>query len=399
MDKKKMGFGSKAIHLGQEHDPRTGAHNSPIYQTSTFVLDDVDEAIRLNKDQEIGYTYTRFRSPSEAELGKKVALLENGEAGIALGSGLGAISTAIMTLVKGGDHIVASDVLYGCTLTFIDDILSDYGVELTLVDTTDYDAVKEAMQPNTKIVYLETPCNPILRITDIERISEIAHDHGAQVLVDSTFASPYIQNPLDLGADVVIHSATKYLSGHGNVVAGVIVGSEEFIRKVRMPHLQTLGAVISPFDAWLVMQGMKTLELRMERHCENGMKVAEFLNEHPAVEKVYYPGLPEHPQHDIAKKQMNGFGGMISFDLKDGFEAGKALMNSVEMISLATSLGNVDSLIQHSPSMSHFDMTPEERAAVGINEGQVRLSVGVENVEDILSDLEASLAKMEEMIK
>ncbi|MBF8435482.1 aminotransferase class V-fold PLP-dependent enzyme [Halanaerobiaceae bacterium Z-7014] len=399
MNMKKVGFGSKAVHLGQDFDLKTGAHNSPIYQTSTYVFDNVDDAIRFNKDQESGYTYTRFRSPSEAELSKKVALLENGEAGISLGSGLGAISTAIMTLVKGGDHIVASDVLYGCTLTLIEEILSDYGVEFTLVDTTDHDAVKAAIQPNTKIVYLETPCNPTLKITDIKRVSEIAHEHGAKVLVDSTFASPYIQNPLDLGADVVIHSATKYLSGHGNVVAGVVVGSKEFIRKVRMPHLQTLGAVISPFDAWVVMQGMKTLELRMERHCENGMKVAEYLNDHPAVEKVYYPGLPEHPQHELAKKQMNGFGGMISFDLKGGFEAGKALMNSVDMISIATSLGNVDTLIQHSPSMSHFDMTPEERAAVGINEGQVRLSVGVENVEDIISDLDSALDLMEKKIK
>lgn len=399
MKEKNLGFGTRAVHVGQEHDPRTGAHASPIYQTSTFVLENIDEAIRLNQDQEAGFTYTRFRSPSEAELANKVAKLENGEAGLAVGSGMAAISNAIMTLVKGGDHIIAGDVLYGCTFALIEQVLKDYGVEVTLVDTSDVSAVEEAIQPNTKAVYIETPANPILRISDIQKISEAAHKNDVKVIVDSTFASPYLQNPLDLGADVVVHSATKYLSGHGNVVAGIIIGSKEFIRKARMPQLQTFGAVISPFDAWLVMQGMKTLELRMERHCKNAQLVAEFLKEHPAVEKVYYPGLKEHPQHELAKKQMNGFGGMISFDLKGGFDAGKALMNSVEVINLATSLGNVDSLIQHSPSMSHFDMTPEERAAVGIHEGQVRLSVGVENIEDILADLKQALEKMEAEIK
>lgn len=394
-----MKFGTKTIHLGQEHDSTTGSHVSPIYQTSTYVFENLDKAIELNQNQEQGFTYTRFRSPSEAELGNKVALLENGEAGLALGSGMAAISTALLTSLKAGDHLIAGDVLYGCTFTLVEKVLREYGIELTLVDTSDLEAIKNAIQPNTKVIYIETPANPILRISDIEGVAEIAHSKDIRVVVDSTFASPYLQNPLDLGADVVMHSATKYLSGHGNVVAGVIVSTKEFIEQARMPHLQCFGSVLSPFDAWLVMQGMKTLELRMERHCKNAQKVAEYLNEHSAVEKVYYPGLSEHPQHELAKKQMREFGGMISFDLKDGFEAGKALMNNVELINLATSLGSVDSLIQHSPSMSHFDMTPEERAAAGIHEGQVRLSVGVENIEDILADLENALKRMESSIK
>ncbi len=396
---KNMGFGTKVIHAGQKPCPVTGAHVSPIYQTSTYVLKNVEEAIRLNQNQDLGFTYTRFGSPTAAELENKMAILENGEAGLAVGSGMAAISTALLTILKKGDHVIAGDVIYGCTFALIKNVLTEYGVEVTLVDTSKLENIEESVKSNTKAIYIETPANPTLRITDIKGAAEIAHKNGAKVIVDSTFASPYLQNPLDLGADVVVHSATKYLCGHGNVVAGIIIGEKEFIKKARMPHLQCFGAVISPFDAWLLMQGMKTLELRMERHCANAQKVAEFLDKHPQVEKVYYPGLPTHPNHEIAKRQMKGFGGMMSFDVKGGFEAGKTLMNSVEVISLATSLGNIDSLIQHSPSMSHFDMSKEERMKVGINDGQVRLSVGVENVEDIIADLDQALNKVAEKVK
>ena len=399
MDYKDMGFSTKALHAGQYHDPVTGAHVSPIYQTSTYVLPNTEEAIRLNQNQDQGFTYTRFGSPTQAELEKKIAIMENAEAALAVSSGMAAISTALLTVLRAGDHVVAGDVIYGCTFALVKNVLTDLGIEMTMVDTSDLSNIEAAMKPNTKCVYIETPANPVLRITDIEGAAEIAHKHGAKLLVDSTFASPYLQNPLDLGADIVVHSATKYLCGHGTVVAGVLAGSKELMDRARFPIVQCFGQVISPFDAWLLMQGMKTLGIRMEKHCSNAMKVAEFLMNHPQVENVYYPGLPSHPTHEIAKKQMkNGFGGMMSVDVKGGIEAGKVLMDNLEVVSLATSLGNVDSLIQHSPTMSHFDMSKEEREAVGIYDGQVRLSIGVENVEDLIADLDRALKIVAEKV-
>lgn len=398
MDYKDMGFSTKALHAGQYHDPVTGSHISPIYQTSTYVLPSIEEAIRLNSDQSLGFTYTRFNSPSQKELENKIAILENAEAALAVSSGMGAISIALLTVLKAGDHLIAGDVIYGCTFALIKNVLTDLGIEISRVDTSDLTKIEEAIRPNTKCVYIETPANPTLKITDIKGAAEIAHKHGAKLIVDSTFASPYLQNPLDLGADIVAHSATKFLCGHGTVLAGVLAGSKGLMDRARIPILQTFGQVISPFDAWLLMQGMKTLGIRMERHCENAMKVAEFLDNHPQVEKVYYPGLPTHPTHEIAKKQMRGFGGMLSADIKGGIEAGKILMNSVEVFSLATSLGNVDSLIQHSPTMSHADMSKEEREKVGINDGQVRISVGVENVEDLIADLDRALKIVAEKV-
>lgn len=399
MDYKDMKFNTKIIHGGQEHDPVTGAHVSPIYQTSTYVLPNTEEAIRLNQNQDQGFTYTRFGSPSAAELERKIAILENAEAALAVGSGMAAISTALLTLLQNGDHVIAGDVIYGCTFALIKNVLTSFGVEVTLVDTSDLEQVKAALRPNTKCIYVETPANPTLRISDIEEISKIAHENGAKVIVDSTFASPYLQRPLDLGADIVVHSGTKFLCGHGTVVAGVLAGSKKLMDRARFPILQVFGSVISPFDAWLLMQGMKTLGIRMERHCENAIKVAEFLDNHPQVEKVYYPGLPSHPTHEIAKKQMTGgFGGLMSVDIKGGIEAGKVMMDNVKVFSLATSLGNIDSLIQHSPTMSHFDMSKEEREAVGINDGQVRISVGVEDVDDLIADLDQALKIVAEKV-
>ncbi|MGO1469349.1 MAG: trans-sulfuration enzyme family protein [Tissierella sp.] len=397
---KDMDFNTRAIHSGQEHDEATGAHISPIYQTSTYVLPNTERAIYLNQHQDEGFTYSRFGSPSAAELERKIALLENAEAGLAVASGMAAISTALLTLLQKGDHVVAGDVIYGCTFALVKNVLDDFGIESTLVDTSDLEAVKAAIKPNTKAVYVETPANPTLRISDIEEISKIAHSNDAKVIVDSTFASPYIQNPLDLGADIVVHSATKFLCGHGTVVAGVLAGSKELMERARFPMVQTFGAVISPFDAWLLMQGMKTLGIRMEKHCANAMKVAEFLNNHPQIEGVLYPGLPSHPTHEIAKKQMHGgFGSMMSANIKGGIEAGKIFMDNVKVFSLATSLGNIDSLVQHSPTMSHFDMSKEEREAVGIYDGQVRLSVGVENVDDLIADLDQALKIVAEKVK
>lgn len=396
-----MSFNTDLLHAEQVHaqlsgsySPQAYAHISPIYQTSTYVLKDFDTAVYLNQHVDEGFVYTRFGSPSADELERKIAHMEHAEAALALASGLGAISTAIMSVLKSGDHVILGDVIYGCSYTLFAKILCNFGISYTRVDTTNVEEIEKAIRPNTALVYVETPANPTLKISDIKAISDMVHSYKCiTLIVDSTFASPYLQNALDLGADLVVHSATKYLCGHGTVTAGVIAGDKARIDRCRMPFLQCFGAVIDPFAAWQLMQGMKTLGIRMERHCQNAMAVAKFLESHPKVDRVYYPGLESHPTHEIAKKQMhNGYGGMMSVDIKGGMDAVRTVMNNMKVFSLATSLGNVDSLIQHSPSMSHFDMTPEERYASEIYDGQVRLSIGIEDVEDLIADLEQALA-------
>lgn len=387
-----MGFSTDVIHAKRYVDPVTGSHVAPIYQTSTFILPDFDKAVYLNQNIDQGFVYSRFGNPSVREFEEKIAYLEGAEDAVGTASGLGAISTAVMSLVKQGDHVIFGDVIYGCTFALFTKILPSYGVEYSIVDTTDVGAVKRAIKPNTTLVYVETPANPVLKISDIEEISRLLKEYnGIRLVVDSTFASPYLQNPLKLGADVVVHSATKYIGGHGNVTAGVIAGSKAVMDRCRMPFLQCFGAVLDPFGAWQLVNGMKTLAIRMEKHCENAMKVAEFLQKHDMVDQVYYPGLPENPGYEVAKKQMRGFGGMMSVDIKGGVDAVRTVMNNVKVFSLATSLGNVDSLIQHSPTMSHFDMTPEQRHAVSIFDGQVRLSIGIEDAEDLINDLDQAL--------
>jgi methionine-gamma-lyase len=387
-----MKINTELLHAEQMHDPTTGSHVSPLFQTSTFILPDFDEAVRLNQNIDQGFVYSRFGNPTVDEFERKVAHIERTESAIATASGLGAISAAVMSQVKSGDHMIFGDVIYGCTFALFTKILPELGVEHSIVDTTDIEALRKAIKPNTTLVYVETPANPVLKITDIEAVAEVVKQHdGINMIVDSTFASPYLQNPVVLGADMVVHSATKYLCGHGTVTAGVVAGRKELIDRIRMPYVQCFGAVLDPFAAWQIMQGMKTLGIRMEKHCDNAMKVAQFLDKHPMVDKVYYPGLESHPTHKTAKKQMKAFGAMMSFDIKGGVDAVRKVMNSVEIFSLATSLGNIDSLIQHSPTMSHFDMTPEERHAVSIFDGQVRISVGIEDVEDLIADLEQAL--------
>lgn len=396
-----MSFNTDLLHAEQVHaklsgsySPQASAHISPIYQTTTYVLDDFDTAVYLNQHVDEGFVYTRFGSPNADELEKKIAHMEHAEAALALASGLGAISTAVMSVLKSGDHVILGDVIYGCSYTLFAKILCNFGISYTRVDTTNVEEIEKAIRPNTTLVYVETPANPTLKISDIKAISDMVHSHKyITLIVDSTFASPYLQNPLDLGADLVVHSATKYLCGHGTVTAGVIAGDKARIDRCRMPFLQCFGAVIDPFAAWQLMQGMKTLGVRMERHCTNAMAVAKYLEKHPKVDRVYYPGLESHPTHEIAKKQMhNGYGGMMSVDIKGGMNAVRTVMNNMKVFSLATSLGNVDSLIQHSPSMSHFDMTPEERYASEIYDGQVRLSIGIEDVEDLIADLDQALS-------
>lgn len=398
MDVKKKGFSTRAIHVGTNPCKLTGSHVAPIYQTSTFVFKNVDEGARRFAGDEDGYIYTRLGNPTETELEEKIAALEGGDMAIATASGMAAISTTLISLLKKGDHIVAGDTLYGCTHSLISGLLPEYGIEVTMVDTSDIDNIEKAMKPNTKVVYIETPANPTLKIVDIKASADIAHKHGAKLVVDNTFMSPYLQRPLEHGADIVVHSATKYLGGHGDLIAGLIIGSKDIIPKMKMPYFKDFGGVISPFNAWLLSRGIKTLSVRMERHSENAQKVAEYLERHELIEEVYYPGLEHHPQHELAKKQMDGFGGMMSFELKGGIEAGKVLMNSVKMISLAVSLGCVDSLIQHPASMTHSPVPKEERLKVGITDGLVRLSVGIEDIEDIIADLDQALAKVKEKV-
>lgn len=387
-----MGISTDVIHAKRYVDPVTGSHVAPIYQTSTFILPDFDTAVYLNQHIDKGYVYSRFGNPSVREFEEKIAYLEGGEDAVGTASGLGAISTAVMSLIKQGDHIIFGDVIYGCTFALFTKILPSFGIEYSIVDTTDVDAIKAAIRPNTTLVYVETPANPVLKISDIQEISKMLKEYdGIKMVVDSTFASPYLQNPLKLGADVVVHSATKYIGGHGNVTAGVIAGPKELMDRCRMPFLQCFGAVLDPFGAWQLVNGLKTLAVRMEKHCDNAMKVAKFLQQHDMVDKVYYPGLPDNPGYNVAKKQMRGFGGMMSVDIKGGVDAVRTVMNNVKVFSLATSLGNVDSLIQHSPTMSHFDMTPEQRHAVSIFDGQVRLSVGIEDADDLIEDLDQAL--------
>lgn len=389
---KQMGFATQAIHGGAMKN-EFGALTNPIYQSSTFVFDSAEQGGNRFALKEPGYIYTRLGNPSSTQVEEKVALLEGGEACCAAASGMGAISSALWTLLHAGDHVVASDTLYGCTFALLNHGMTRYGVETTFVDVTDMDAVKKAIKPNTRVVYLETPANPTLKLSDIEGISKLAHDMGdITVIVDNTFCSPYIQKPLSLGADVVVHSATKYLNGHGDVIAGFVVGKQDYIDNVRFFGLKDMtGSVLSPFDAFLITRGMKTLALRMERHCANAMKVAEFLESHPAVATVYYPGLKSFPQYELGKKQMRLPGGMISFELKGGREEGAVVMNNVKLCRLAVSLGDAETLIEHAASMTHSTYTPDELKVAGISEGLVRLSVGLEDPEDIIADLQQAL--------
>ena len=391
------GFGTKAIHAGNVKDVQYGALTTPIYQTSTFVFDSCEQGGRRFAGEENGYIYTRLGNPTVSVLEAKIAALECGEACVAAASGMGAISSALWTIAGAGKHIIADGTLYGCTFALLNHGLTRYGVEVDFIDTSDLEAVKAHLKENTVAVYLETPANPNLKITDIAAVAEIAHAYNPEIKVvcDNTFASPALQNPLTLGADVVVHSATKYLNGHGDVIAGFVVGSADFCSQVRMFGLKDMtGAVMDPFAAFLILRGLKTLELRMARHCENGKKIAEFLDAHPAVEKVYYPGLKNHVGHDIAAKQMKDFGGMVSFEVKGGRPAGVKLVNSLHMVTVAVSLGDAETLIEHPASMTHSTYSEEELAASGIAAGLIRLSVGLENADDIIADLKQALDQL-----
>lgn len=392
MSKTSKGFSTRAVHSGQQPDPCFGALSTPIYQTSTFVFKDVAQgASRFSGDEE-GYIYTRLGNPTQSALEAKMADLEGGEAAAAFASGMAAVTAVLLALVKQGDNVVHTSALYGCTYAFLHELAPRFGITATGVDTADLDAVTQAITPDTKVVYLETPANPTMRLCDIAAIAEIAHARGAKVVVDNTFMTPYYQRPLELGADVVVHSATKYIGGHGDVIAGLAVGPKELLDEIKMTTLKDIGGIISPFNAWLLLRGLKTLAVRMDRHNNNGLAVAKFLEDHAAVAKVYYPGLPSFAQHQLALRQMSGFGGILSFELKGGYEAGVKMMNSVKLCHLAVSLGDVDSLIQHPASMTHSVVPEQEREQTGITPGLVRLAVGIEDVDDIIADLDQAMA-------
>jgi cystathionine beta-lyase/cystathionine gamma-synthase len=376
-----MGFKTDAIHAGQEPDPTTGAVTIPIYQTSTYV----QEGIGKHK----GFEYARTQNPTRMALEKNMAVLEGGVAGCAFASGMAATTALTQLLLKQGDHAICSDNVYGGTFRLFDKIVRHYGVEFTYVNTSDAANLEKSMKPNTRMVFIETPTNPIMSITDIRSVSEIAHRTDCRVVVDNTFMSPYFQRPLAFGADIVVHSTTKYLNGHSDSVGGVAVLKLQEDAD-RLGFIQNAaGAILSPFDSWLVLRGIKTLPIRMEAHNTNGMAIAKYLAGKKQVKKIYYPGLPSHPRHELAKKQMSGFGGMIAFDL-GRIDVTKTFLERVKLCSLGESLGGVETLISHPATMTHASVPPDERTRLGISESLVRISVGIEDVEDLIADLETA---------
>lgn len=379
-----MKFGTKAIHAGIEPDPTTGAIMTPIFQTSTYV--------QASPSKHKGYAYARGANPTRTPLQKSIAALENGKFGICFSSGMGATDTVIK-LLRPGDEVITSNDLYGGSFRMFTKIYEKFGIKFHFLDLTNAANAEPYINSKTKLFWLETPSNPLMRIIDIQALVTMAKKNGSLVAVDNTFASPYLQNPLDLGADIVMHSVTKYLSGHSDVIMGALVVNDEKLRDELAFITNSCGAVPGPQDCFLVLRGIKTLHLRMERHCYNGKKVAEFLRNHPKVGKVYWPGFADHPNHDIAKKQMRDFGGMMSFTLKDDkIEKAVKLMETVQLFSLAESLGGVESLINHPASMTHASIPREERMKNGLTDSLIRLSVGVEDVEDIISDLDQAIA-------
>jgi cystathionine beta-lyase/cystathionine gamma-synthase len=379
-----MGFSTDAIHAGQEPDPATGAIIVPIYQTSTFVQ------AELGKHK--GFEYARTGNPTRTALETNLARLERGRFAYAFASGMAAIN-AVLTLFKSGDHILAGHNMYGGTFRLFERVLKDFGLEFSYANTSHIENVRQAFRPNTKMLFIETPTNPVMEITDISEVARLAHDHGVLLAVDNTFMSPYFQRPLELGADIVVHSTTKYLNGHSDGVGGAVILNDQALAE-RLKFLQNAaGAILGPFDSWLVLRGVKTLAVRMKQHNENGLAIADFLSRHPKVQRVHYPGLSVHPQHELAKRQMSGFGGMLSFET-GSLEKAKTVLKSVRLCSLAESLGGVETLISHPATMTHASVPAEERARIGITDGLVRISAGIEDVEDLIADLEQALAKI-----
>ncbi|MCL2529819.1 MAG: aminotransferase class I/II-fold pyridoxal phosphate-dependent enzyme [Coriobacteriia bacterium] len=382
-----------AARVGTEVDGTYHSLGIPIYMTNNYVFDNAEEAKNATQSPEFGDCYTRISNPTNNELGKAVAALEGAEMGLPFASGAAAFSALTLTLLKAGDHVVCDDTCYAATNYLLSTLLVKFGVEVTMLDFTNYEGVQKALRPNTKLVYFETPCNPTMKVIDIARIVQIVKNSGSEALLvtDSTFATPFITKPLELGIDVVLHSSTKFICGHGDAVGGVLVGPQSIIEEIWTVGLKNLGGCASPFNSFLMLRGIKTLELRMEYSCKMALAVAQFLETHPKIERVNYPGLPSHPAHEVAKKQMKNFGALLTFEVKGGMEAGVALMNNVKLCALAVSLGEANTLVQHPASMTHWYVAEETRRASGITDGLIRFAAGLESINDIIADLDQAL--------
>ncbi len=390
MDTRKKGFNTRMVHAGHYEDCY-GSATVPIYQTSTFAFKNARQGADFFAGREKGFIYTRIGNPTLQALEENMASLENGFGAIATSSGMGAVSTIYMGLLEQGAHMISTASVYGPSRGIMEKHFSRFGVEYSYVDTSDLEQIRKAIRPETRLLYLETPANPTIQLSDIEACAKLAHEHRMLVVVDNTFSSPFLQNPLDLGADVVFHSVTKFVNGHADIVGGIIITKTEDLYKQLRHVMVNLGFNMDPHQAYMVMRGIKTLSLRVDKAQQNAMKVAEWLENHEKIEWVKYPGLPSHPQYELAKKQMRGPGAMISFEVKGGFSAGEKMINHVELATLAVSLGGVETLIQHPASMTHAGLSREARLEADITDGLVRLSVGIEDVEDLLADLEQAL--------
>lgn len=394
-NKNKLSFATRAVHAGYDSAANKGSLNPPIYMTSTYAFDSVEQGAGRFAGEQQGHFYSRISNPTQEILEIRLANLEEAEAALATASGMGAITATLWTLVAPGDQILVDETLYGCTFSFMEHGLKKFGVDICYADFTDHADVKAKLTDKTKVVYFETPVNPNMRVIDIAAISTLAKDYSGdiKVIVDNTYCTPALQRPITMGADLVVHSATKYLGGHGDLIAGAVVGDAETIQQIRLFGLKDMtGAVIAPMTVFLILRGIKTLQLRMERHCRNAQAIAEMLEQHPAVDQVFFPGLKNDRWHEVACKQMDDFGGMIALELKGGYEAGVRMLNKLKLAKLAVSLGDAETLIQHPASMTHSVYTVEERAEHGISEGLVRISAGLEAVGDIIDDLQQALA-------
>ena len=391
--KSDFGFSTRAIHHGYDPLENGGALIAPIYLTTTFAFPTAEYGASCFAGEESGHFYTRISNPTLALLESRMASLENGEAAVAFSSGMGAIAATFWTLLRPGDEIIVNRTLYGCTFALLHHGIGEFGVEVKHVDMSDLAELEAAISPATRMIYFESPANPSMQLMDINAVASIAHNHDdLLVVIDNTFCTPYLQRPLEMGADIVVHSATKYLSGHGDITAGIVVASQALADRIRLQGRKDLtGAVLSPQDANLLMRGLKTLTLRMDRHCSNALAIAQYLESHPAIESVTYPGLPSFAQYTLASRQMKQSGGMIAFELKGGLETGRHFMNALQLFSRAVSLGSAESLAQHPASMTHSTYTREERARHGISEGLVRLSIGLEDIDDLLADITQAL--------
>jgi methionine-gamma-lyase len=381
---------TRAVHGGEPTEGHHGALSFPVYNASTFRFDTADEAFLIHNHHLHGFYYGRLGNPTQEALERTIADLENAGDALAFASGMAAISAAVMTVAGAGDHIVALESMYSTTSSLLNHLSEKFGLEVSYVDATDPESYRTAVRDNTKLFWIETPSNPVLNVTNIEAVVAIAREHGITTIADNTFATPFNQNPIDFGVDAVVHSATKYLGGHSDLTAGILAGKHDLVEEARMKTTRYFGGNIAPQVAWLLIRGIKTLALRMKQHNANAYAVANMLSSHPKVTAVHYPGLEDHPGHGIAKRQMRGFGGMVSFDV-GGVEEGKRFVNALKLVSIATSLGGVESIIQHSASMTHAGLSKEEREAAGISDGLMRFSVGIEEADDILDDLRAAL--------